>query len=101
VCWVHRYTKPLQAENWDRGLWEFMLASRSVGLDKQLDRIRVPVLVITGDDDRIVPTAQSVRLAGELPNAKLVIVPNCGHIPQEESPAAFLQAVADFLTTLP
>lgn len=54
---------------------------------------------LTGDNDRIVPTAQSVRLAGEIPAARLVIVPACGHLPQEEQPEAFLRAVADWLTT--
>jgi pimeloyl-ACP methyl ester carboxylesterase len=94
------YTKPLQAENWDRGLYEFSLASRWLGLDERLDEIQVPVLVVTGDDDRIVPTKQSIRLAGELPNAELVVVPNCGHVPHEECPEFFLAAVNDFLMGL-
>jgi pimeloyl-ACP methyl ester carboxylesterase len=95
------YTKPLQAENWDKGLYEVTLASRSLGLDKRLDEIQVPVLVITGDDDRIVPTEQSIRLAGELPNAELVVAPSCGHVPQEECPELFLTAVNGFLAGLP
>jgi pimeloyl-ACP methyl ester carboxylesterase len=94
------YTKPLQAENWDKGLYEVTLASRSLGLDKRLDEIQVPVLVITGDDDRIVPTEQSIRLAGELPDAELVVVPNCGHVPHEECPEPFLVAVSGFLAGL-
>lgn len=95
------YTKPLQAENWDKGLYEVLLAGRSLGLDRRLGEIRVPVLVITGDDDRIVPTEQSVRLAGELPNAGLVVVPSCGHVPHEECPGPFLEAVRGFLAGLP
>ena len=94
------YTKPLQAENWDKGLYEVTLASRSPGLDKRLDEIQVPVLVITGDDDQIVPTEQSIRLAGDLPNAGLAVAPNCGHVPQEECPEFFLAAVNGFLAGL-
>jgi len=94
------YTKPLQAENWDKGLYEVVLASRSLGLDKRLGEIQVPVLVITGDDDRIVPTEQSIRLAGELPNAELAVAPNCGHVPQEECPEFFLAVVNGFLAGL-
>jgi pimeloyl-ACP methyl ester carboxylesterase len=94
------YTKPLQAENWDKGLYEVTLASRSLGLDKQLDEIQVPVLVVTGDDDRIVPTEQSIRLAGELPNAELALAPNCGHVPHEECPEFFLAVVNRFLAGL-
>jgi pimeloyl-ACP methyl ester carboxylesterase len=95
------YTKPLQSENWDRALWELTSASRPLGLDQRLDELAVPVLVITGDDDRIVPTEQSIRLAAEIPGAELVVIPNCGHVPQEECPAEFLDAVNGFLARLP
>ena len=95
------YEKPLRAENWDRALWELTLASHPLGLDKRLSEVRMPVLVITGDDDRIVPTAQSIRLAGELPDAELVVIPNCGHVPHEECPQAWLEATTAFLAALP
>jgi pimeloyl-ACP methyl ester carboxylesterase len=91
------YTKPLKAENWDRALWYLTQASGPTGLDEQLDRLQIPTLVLSGDDDRIVPTEQSVRLADELPNAELRVFPSCGHVPQEECPGPFLQAVEDFL----
>jgi pimeloyl-ACP methyl ester carboxylesterase len=94
------YLQPLKAENWDRGLWELTAAGHDLNLEARLGEISVPVLVITGDDDRIVPTADSVRLAGELPNATLVVVPECGHVPQEECPQAFLEAVTAFLLRL-
>ena len=95
------FTKPLRAENWDRALWELTQASRPLGLPERLDELSMPVLVITGDDDRIVPTEQSVRLAGEIPGAELVVIPNCGHVPHEECPEKFLAAVDDFLARLP
>jgi pimeloyl-ACP methyl ester carboxylesterase len=95
------YLKPLQAENWDSGLWEMVRASQSHDLAERLAEIRMPCLVITGDDDRIVPMEQSIRLADELPDAELVVIPDCGHIPHEECPEPFLQAVTDFLSQLP
>jgi len=95
------YTKPLQAENWDRALWELMRASNSHNLAERLDEIQMPCLVITGDDDRIVPTEQSIRLADDLSDAELVVIPNCDHLPHEECPELFLQAVTDFLDKLP
>ena len=94
------YLKPLKADNWDRGLWEFNQAPRAVGLSARLNEIKLPVLVITGDDDRIVPTENSIRQARELPNARLVVIPNCGHVPHEECPAAFMQAVAEFMDSI-
>lgn len=94
------YQKPLQVENWDRALWEFTLASRSSGLVGKLDQFNLPVLVVTGDDDRVVPTAESIRLAGELPDASLSVITEAGHVPHEEKPAAFMEAVRNFLSNL-
>lgn len=91
------YQKPLQVENWDKALWELTVSSRESGLDKRLNEFDLPVLVITGDDDRIVPTEQSVQLASEIPNTELVVIPQCGHVPQEECPNEFMQAITDFL----
>ena len=95
------YTKPLRADNWDRALWYFTAASQPAGLPEHLSEFTLPVLVITGDTDKIVPTANSVRLAGALPNARLVIIPQAGHVPHEEQPALFMQAVGEFLNSLP
>ena len=94
---ISGYKKPLQAENWDRALWELVLASHPLGLGQQLDEVLVPALVITGEHDRIVPARNSERLAAELPWAELVVIPDCGHVPHEERPAEFLEAVTGFL----
>jgi len=98
---VSGYKKPLQADDWDRALWELVVASHPLGLETQLDEISVPVLVITGDRDRFVPTDQSRRLGAELPHAELVVIPACGHVPHEECPEAFLSAVTGFVGDLP
>ncbi|MFN8485893.1 MAG: alpha/beta hydrolase [Anaerolineae bacterium] len=94
------YTLPLQAENWDRALWEITAANQSLG-KLRLSQVTTPTLVITGDDDRIVRPEQSVRVANEMPNARLVMLPDCGHLPQEECPAEFMRAVGAFLADLP
>lgn len=97
---IEGYQKPLRIENWDKALWYLTISSRESGLAERLDELTLPIIVITGDDDRIVPTEQSVRLAGELPNAGLVVIPQSGHVPHEETPAEFMQAVIQFLETL-
>jgi pimeloyl-ACP methyl ester carboxylesterase len=97
---VSGYKKPLQAENWDRALWELVLASHPLGLGDRLEEVTVPVLVVTGEHDRIVLARNSERLAKELPRADLAVIPNCGHVPHEECPGLFLEAVSDFLAQL-
>jgi len=94
---LENYQKPFQVENWDKALWEFTLASQPNNLAERLDELKLPILVITGDDDRIVPTEQSIRLADELPDARLEVITEAGHVPHEEQPLAFIQAVNRFL----
>ncbi len=94
---IENYRKPLMADNWDVALWELTRASRASGLEARLGEFDLPVLVVTGDDDRIVPTADSIRLAGELKGARLAVFEQCGHVPQEECPEPFLQAVVPFI----
>ena len=94
------YELPLRAENWDRGLWNFMLASEKKGnLVDGLYRSRIPTLILSGDDDRIVPTASSNKLAREI-DAELQLLEACGHLPQEECPSQLLEKLNAFLTKL-
>jgi pimeloyl-ACP methyl ester carboxylesterase len=97
---IDAYQKPLSVENWDKALWELTIASQESNLPDRLAEFTLPVLVITGDTDRIVPTENSIALAGELPSATLVVIPLAGHVPHEEQPALFMQAVDVFLKTL-
>lgn len=97
---IEGYQKPLLANNWDRALWELTKASSESGLADRLAELKLPVLVVSGDDDRIVPTDQSVRLSEEIDGARLVVFTACGHVPQEECPDQFLQAVKPFVTSL-
>jgi pimeloyl-ACP methyl ester carboxylesterase len=94
---INGYQVPLMADGWDRGLFEILRARRAVDLSSQLKGIQVPVLVITGDDDRVVPTDLSTKLASEIPGAELKVLPNCGHVPQEECPQAFLDSIIPFI----
>lgn len=91
------YRKPLMAENWDRALWEHTKATSAPGLEDRLAQIQVPTLVIAGEDDRIVPLEASLRLAADIPGSYLVVIENCGHLPQEECPVVFLSAIDNFL----
>ena len=97
---LDEYQKPFRVENWDKGLWEFTLASQPTGLIDRLNELTLPTLVITGDHDRIVPTKDSIKLASELPNATLEVISDAGHVPHEEQPQRFLEIVTSYLSTL-
>ncbi|MBN1259187.1 MAG: alpha/beta hydrolase [Anaerolineae bacterium] len=98
---VAGYEIPTQVENWDVALWQMTLATEYPDLVARLDELELPVLVITGDDDRIVPTEDSVRLASALPNADLLVIPECGHLAQEECSEPVMEAIRDFVGGLP
>ena len=59
--------------------------------------ITVPVLVIWGAEDEVVPLKVGKNFERDIPGAKLVILPQCGHVPPEEEPLATRQAIMDFL----
>ncbi|MCX8181953.1 MAG: alpha/beta hydrolase [Candidatus Methanomethyliaceae archaeon] len=94
---IEGYRRPLMAENWDYALWQYTLASRDLRLSENLSRISVPVLIITGTEDQIIPPSYAERLASEIPGARLVKIEQCGHIPHEEKPKEFLSVVTAFL----
>jgi pimeloyl-ACP methyl ester carboxylesterase len=62
-----------------------------------LERVTQPVLVLWGREDRLVPLARSQRLLRRLPQARLHVLEQCGHLPMLEQPAAFNRAVEGFL----
>ena len=51
-----------------------------------LAKIRCPTLVLTGDTDNTLSNALSKEMAEGIHGAKLVIIPDCGHLPQPEKP---------------
>ena len=59
--------------------------------------IRCPTLVLTGDEDNTIPNSLSVEMADGIHGAKLVILSNCGHLPQPEQPQATSEALVEWL----
>jgi len=59
--------------------------------------IKCPTLVLTGDEDNTIPNSLSVEMADGIHGAKLVILSNCGHLPQPEQPQATADALVDWL----
>lgn len=91
------YTAPLNIKGWERGFWEFNKADKELNILDRLAGFGVRTLIVTGDNDQIVETDSSIRLAGEMPSADLVVIPNAGHLPNEEKPKEFLNALIGFL----
>ncbi len=62
--------------------------------------IKVPTLIIWGENDQVIDPEAGRRLKKAIPHSELIWVPECGHIPQEERPEITVPAVATFLQTV-
>ncbi|NML43160.1 alpha/beta fold hydrolase [Ramlibacter sp. G-1-2-2] len=65
-----------------------------------LASLRCPVLVMCGEDDRLTPPEHSREIAQLVPDARLVMVPRCGHMLTMEQPEVVNAVLWDWLTAL-
>ncbi len=77
---------------WTDGLAGLM----DLDLRHVVHHIRVPALVIVGDQDRMTPPSSSVALAGELPDGRLEIIERAGHFPMLEAHEEFNRRLEAF-----
>jgi len=62
-----------------------------------LATIKCPTLVLTGDQDNTIPNAFSKEMAEGIAGARLVILANCGRLPQPEQPEATTRALVEWM----
>jgi pimeloyl-ACP methyl ester carboxylesterase len=69
--------------------------------DAQLHELQVPVSLVWGASDRLVPLDYAHHMLAELPHAKLYTLDHCGHVPQIECPDKLLAALRQALESSP
>jgi pimeloyl-ACP methyl ester carboxylesterase len=83
------------------------IADALIGLAARADstptlrEIRVPTLVVVGEEDVLTPLSEAEAMVQAIPGASLAIIPKAGHLANLENPAAFNEALLGFLRTLP
>lgn len=88
--------RPLRAAATHRAIirtvrhWDADRISRDAHLISQ------PTLLLWGDNDPEIPLADAERLHDEIPDSRLVVFRECGHLPHEEYPKEFVEVVATF-----
>jgi pimeloyl-ACP methyl ester carboxylesterase len=70
-------------------------------LERRLDRISAPTLVLWGTEDKLIPYAHAERYRDRIRGAELGTIRRCGHLPVLEAPAAFAETVLEFLARHP
>lgn len=63
----------------------------------KLKQLELPTLLIAGTADLITPPSISRMIAAEIPNSRLVVIPEAGHSAYWETPEQFNRAVLDFI----
>lgn len=66
-----------------------------------LGEIGVPTLVVGGEDDSISSPEVMAEMAGKIPHARHVTLPQTGHLSNLENPEGFNEALGDFLESVP
>ncbi len=62
-----------------------------------LGAVGCPTLVVVGEQDALTPPDRAAEMVAAIPNARQVVVPDCGHLCTLEQPEAVTQALVDFL----
>lgn len=98
------YALPSLLKGWDGGLLKFAAARLAVKGPAETDLLKLAaqtpslrVLLVHGEQDPIVPIANSRALQAVLPAATLLALPDVGHCPHEERPDLVAKAIRDFL----
>ena len=68
-------------------------------LPNRTHRVTAPTLVVWGADDRVLPPAHGERWRELLPNARLQLIPDAGHLPHIEQVETVVELIAPFLST--
>ncbi|MBN2794549.1 MAG: alpha/beta hydrolase [Clostridia bacterium] len=98
-----RYSKrETEINNWNLAMWEYLQAwsTQPSDVSKRLNEIKQPTLVISGENDKIVPLEDSEEIAKLIPNSKMEVISACGHMPHEEQPDKFITILEEWLKEL-
>lgn len=92
-----RFRQMAQRVGPDTGAAQATAAAGRPDFVARLGELPMPVLLLWGADDPIMPVEQGRQLAAAIPNARLVVLPDCGHLPTLERPQDSAAAIRDFL----
>ena len=92
-----KHLQILQIQNWDRAFYESTFAPDYPELRPLLPQLTVPTLIVAGEEDRLIRSWYFEAVATEIPGAALELIPQCGHVPEEECPDPFMERIKSFL----
>ena len=97
---IAEYGAPLKSAAGRRAVAEFIrhaIPPDHAERVKKYKDVKLPVLVLVGESDRMVGAAGAERLARDLPNSRYVLLDRCGHAAQEDAPERVNAILREFL----
>jgi pimeloyl-ACP methyl ester carboxylesterase len=82
-----------EATSFARLFWEHPTDPK---FPRHLHRVKVPTLIVWGDEDRLIPVGQAPVWRKLIPNSEVMVVKGAGHIVQRDKPEV-VEAIARFL----
>jgi pimeloyl-ACP methyl ester carboxylesterase len=87
---------PLRAAGTQRAIIRTVRSWDAERISRDAHLITQPTLLLWGENDQEIPLADGERLHADIPNSRLKVFLECGHLPHEEYPEAFTNVVIDF-----
>ena len=86
----------LEMPFWNRALISFTKSGGYGSFKKMLSKIQQQTLILWGENDRILGTADAEKFQTAIPNSQLIWIKNCGHVPHLEQPQLTSQHILNF-----
>lgn len=87
---------PLRAADTQRAMLQTLRRWSATRVERDAHLIKQPTLLVWGGRDPDTPLSDGELLRQLIPGAHLRVFPDAGHLPQEEHPQEFVEAVAEF-----
>jgi pimeloyl-ACP methyl ester carboxylesterase len=94
---VAYYHRPLQTRGGQLAALRARTQADQFPVEADLGRINLPVLIIWGAEDELIPLEAGRKMSSLIKNSKLVVVERCGHLPQEETPTRVVDEITKFV----
>lgn len=91
----------LQMPRWNQALIAFTKSGGYSSFKNKLAEIKQSTLILWGEDDRILGTADASKFKSAIAHSKLVWIKDCGHVPHLEQPQITAQHILEFSVTQP
>jgi pimeloyl-ACP methyl ester carboxylesterase len=94
---VAAYYRPLKTRGGQLAAFRTRTQSGQFPIERDLEKINSPALLIWGAEDELIPIAAGRRMNSLIKGSKLVILERCGHVPQEEMPERVVDEITKFM----